>query len=214
MKTLQNKLTPIIALAILLFFGLYSCDKKQKEMGAKGKITSSNTIATYIGSDTIIRLLEDSVGIGFIHNGIFYINNLDTSNYLYSENGINYTMSHFRIEAVNGNYDLVMFGTGSNGEHLLLGFTCFIDVPNYTNPNSPTGGTVVKNSCNGVCCSTCTFTRNNQGAVDGCSCGRAGTGCGEGISPHCDHSISENSAKDSYEEYIRNYNEYPPYDTY
>ncbi|MDZ4668872.1 MAG: hypothetical protein SGJ00_13475 [bacterium] len=213
MKNLPNKLTPIIAIAILILFSLYACEKSKKENNQKDQQNSTLIGAAYTGSDTIVRFTEDSVGIGYIHNGLFYLNNLDTSNYLYTENNVNYTMSHFRLEESHGIYDLVMFGTGTNGEHILLGFSCFIDVPNYVNPNSPIGGTI-KNSCTGVCCSSCSFTRNSVGSIDGCACGRSGTGCGENVSPHCDHSMSEGFTKDSYEDYIRNYSEYPPYDTY
>lgn len=213
MKNLPNKFTTIFSIIILLLFSLYSCETNQKGNEEKDKLNNTLTSASFNGSDTIVRFSEDSVGIGYIHNGAFYLNNLDTSKYIYTQDNVNYTMSNFRIESSKGIYDLVMFGSGQNGEHILLGFSCFIDVPNYVNPSAPLGG-IVKNSCKGVCCSSCTFTRNNLGAVDGCTCGRAGTGCGEGVSPHCDHSITEAGTKVSYEDYISNYNEYPPYDTY
>jgi hypothetical protein len=86
------------------------------------------------------------------------------------------------IEGQSGVYYLVGVGD-KNGNCVRRGYLL----------NEDSGGNfrmadAYHHTCSGVCCTSCGFTKDSQGNINGCQCNTAAGGCG--TSSYCNHIVS------------------------
>jgi hypothetical protein len=157
-------------------------------------------------SDSIVRFYGDSVGIGYISNGVIYLNNLDTLNFRYDDGEIRYKMSHCKIEGHQGNYELLMFGVSSNKSQIWLSFPCFV-LGSNNNKNELSLEKYTHN-ITGNLGPYCNFSRTQNGQVEGCACTEIITSNQSTTNYNCNHTISTSTGKEQYQKYILDYNKY------
>ncbi len=152
-------------------------------------------------SDTLIRLMDDSVAIGYLHNGKAYIDNLDTLHFVFSDEVDRsfYTLSNFKVEGPFGHYYLTASGNYSNKE-IRIALPCFGDVPNVHH-EFPRRFDNYINLCYGEQGSNCSFIKNDEQTIIA-------------VSSVCKHAVSREGGADLYQKYILDYDKYPRYGAY
>ncbi len=152
-------------------------------------------------SDTIIRLMDDSVGIGYFRNGIAVLDNIDVLHFVFIDEveHANFIMGNFKIEGPYGHYYLTMDGNFSN-KLLKVAFPCFGDVAGIKN-EFPLRFENYMNTCYGESGSNCNFIKNEEHNIIG-------------VSSICKHAVTRSGGADFYRKYILDYNKYPAYGSY
>ncbi|MDP1727893.1 MAG: hypothetical protein Q8M15_14000 [Bacteroidota bacterium] len=152
-------------------------------------------------TDTIIRLMDDRVGIGYFKNGIAVLDNIDALHFVYIDEveHANFTMGNFKIEGPYGHYYLTMDGNYSN-KLLKIAFPCFGDIAGIKN-EFPLNFDNNMNTCLGESGSNCNFIKNEEHNI-------------VGVSSICKHAVTRNGGADFYRKYILDYNKYPTYGSY
>ena len=186
----MKKLFIYLGLSLVFIYGIIANPYRSH---FSQEVNNLNRTTNQIKADTIIRFYNDSIGIAFIKDGKYYINNVDTTKVIYTHQNINYKMQNFRIEESNAYFDFIMEGTSTNNgsQQILVSFPCFIDVINQKETQ------IKVNEFSNVCelnNTNITFTRNASGIINGCITSN--------------HAISTETGKEFYKIYIRDYNLY------
>ncbi|MEI6596198.1 MAG: hypothetical protein WCO28_11595 [Bacteroidota bacterium] len=192
----------IIAVAIILAV-VHSCSKQKNNESSPQTSNINKSTSSYQSNDTLIRFLNDSVGIGYFQNGVPIIDNLDETNFTYVQDNLTYTLSNFEIIGVTSTPYLIASATSGNN-HLEIALALILDPANTPNSYSPTNGGTETNTCTGAPCSTCVFTKDTNGKITGCDCSPKAA-----PSDKCNHTLTSTTGPQIYSQFIFNYSAYP-----
>lgn len=184
---------------VTLFFLTYHILGKENKLVSQNQFHINNSVTG--SSDTLIRLMNDSVGIGYFHNGTAIIDNLDLLHFTYVDDieRLAFTMNNIKMEGPFGHYYLMMEGNNSN-KSIKIAFPCFGDVPNIKN-EYPRNFDIYMNTCYGESGSNCNFIKNEDYNIIG-------------VSSICKHAVTRSGGAEYYRKYILDYTKYPAYGSY